>query len=365
MQDQEIKQKIASFEGWHYQFDLNGNLTPIRKSNRVNRHEQRKKYFFNPLVQLFGGSLAGKRVLDLACNAGFWSLSAADAGCDYVLGIDGRQMHVDQANFVFEVKEVEKDRYDFVAGDIFETDLRQFGTFDVVLCLGLMYHISKHMELMEKISEVNDDLLVIDTTLSMARGSFLEVQRQGPVSPMAAVDYPLAMKPTKQAMRHLVKAFGYSVVTLEPDFRNAEGEPDWSGGGDFHIGARRAFICAKKTDLSRLAVETEPTERPKPQRPKAQRSKAQRSKAQRLEPIVADSAQSLLRRTDRLLSELFVSRRWKVAAVLGAVSQALRGTRSPLPEERLRELKGELRTLVRQSNRASSGRRSKRASRTN
>jgi tRNA (mo5U34)-methyltransferase len=355
MQDMEIKQKIASFEGWHYQFDLNGNLTPIRKSNRVNRHEQRKKYFFDPLVQLSGGSLAGKRVLDLACNAGFWSLSAADAGCDYVLGIDGRQMHVDQANFVFEVKEVEKDRYDFVAGDIFETDLRQFGTFDVVLCLGLMYHISKHMELMEKISEVNDDLLVIDTTLSMARGSFLEVQRQGPVSPMAAVDYPLAMKPTKQAMRHLVKAFGYSVVTLEPDFRNAEGEPDWSGGGDFHIGARRAFICAKKTDLSRLAVETEPTERPKPRRPKAQR----------LEPTVADSALSLLRRTDLLLWELLVSRRWKVATALGAASQVLRGTRNPLPEERLRELKGELRTLVRQSNRASSGRRSKRASRTN
>jgi 2-polyprenyl-3-methyl-5-hydroxy-6-metoxy-1,4-benzoquinol methylase len=352
----EIKQKIASFEGWHYQFDLNGNLTPIRKSNRVNRHEQRKKYFFDPLVQLFGGSLRGKRVLDLACNAGFWSLCAAEAGCDYVLGIDGRQMHVDQANFVFEVKEVEKDRYDFVAGDIFETDLRQFGTLDVVLCLGLMYHISKHMELMEKISEVNDDVLVIDTTLSMAQGSFLEVQRQSPASFMAAVDYPLAMKPTRQTVRDLVRAFGYSVVTLEPDFRNADGEPDWSGGGDFHKGARRAFICAKKTDLSHLAVETEPIEHPKAQRPKAQ---------QRPGPTGADRAKPLLRRTDRLLSQLFISRRWKLATALSAALQVLRGTRSPLPEDKLRELKGELRTLLRQSERASSGRRSKRASRTN
>jgi len=62
---------------------------------------------------------------------------------------------VDQANFVFEAKEVERDRYDFFLGDLFETDLRGFGTFDVVLCLGLMYHVSKHVERMEMISEVN------------------------------------------------------------------------------------------------------------------------------------------------------------------------------------------------------------------
>lgn len=257
MQDEEIRQKIDSFSGWHYQFDLRGNLTPIRKETRVNRHTQRKKHFCDPVVQLFGGSLAGKRVLDLACNAGFWSLSAIHAGCDYVLGIEGRQMHIDQANFVFEVKEVEKNRYDFVVGNIFETDLRQFGTFDVVLCLGLMYHISKHMNLMEKISEVNDDVLVIDTTLSRARGSFLEVQRQFPDSPMSAVDHGLSMKPTKQAVRDLVEEFGYSMVTLDPDFRNAKGEPDWSGGQDYRGGSRRAFICAKKTDLSQLSSKVE------------------------------------------------------------------------------------------------------------
>jgi len=75
IQDEEIRQKIASFPRWHYRFDLKGNLTPIFEERFANRHEQRKKYFFDPLVQLFGGSLAGKRVLDLGCNAGFWSLS--------------------------------------------------------------------------------------------------------------------------------------------------------------------------------------------------------------------------------------------------------------------------------------------------
>ena len=38
--------------------------------------------------------LKGKRVLDLGCNAGFWSLNAAEAGADFVLGVDGRQIQV-------------------------------------------------------------------------------------------------------------------------------------------------------------------------------------------------------------------------------------------------------------------------------
>jgi hypothetical protein len=61
MQDEEIRQKIASFPRWHYQFDLRGNLTPIHKERRAIRHAQRKKHFFGPIVRLFGGSLEGKR----------------------------------------------------------------------------------------------------------------------------------------------------------------------------------------------------------------------------------------------------------------------------------------------------------------
>jgi 2-polyprenyl-3-methyl-5-hydroxy-6-metoxy-1,4-benzoquinol methylase len=105
---------------------------------------------------------------------------------------------------VFEAKEVQRDRYDFYWGDLFETDLQQFGTFDVVLCLGLMYHVSKHVELVEKISEVNNDILVIDTTLSVTDGSFLELRREDTKGFRTAVDRELVMHPTKQAVCELV-----------------------------------------------------------------------------------------------------------------------------------------------------------------
>ena len=251
MRDEEIREKIASFPRWHYRFDLKGNLTP-KSGKAINRHEQRKRYFFDPLVQLFGGSLAGKRVLDLGCNAGFWSLSAIRAGCDYAAGVDGRQMHIDQANFVFEVEEVEEDRYDFLADDLFRVDFREFGRFDIVLCLGLMYHVSKHMELMEKISEVNDDVLLIDTALSTLRGSCFQLRREPLDDPRMAVDYELTMAPTWKAVRDLTQQFGYRVAALRPNFDRHEGLQD------YETGRRRAFLCAKQTDVSRVPAEIEP-----------------------------------------------------------------------------------------------------------
>jgi tRNA (mo5U34)-methyltransferase len=251
MRDQEIADKIASFPRWHYEFDLNGHRTPVHGHFRINSHEQRKRYFFEPLLELCGGSLEGKRVLDLGCNAGFWSLAAVQSGCDFVLGIDGRQMHVDQANFVFDVKGVEPDRYEFVTGNIFDVDLASFGTFDIVFCLGLLYHVSKQVSLLEAISRVNDDILLIDTLLSVAPGSYLRVRSESVDNPLHAADRELVLSPTKRAVVDLTRGFGYSTVVLKPLFS------DYTGAHKYRQGRRRAFLCAKKSSLDHLSAAVE------------------------------------------------------------------------------------------------------------
>ncbi len=260
MDDRQLLERINSFERWHYQFDLAGHLTPIANKTRINRHRQRKRYFFDPLVALCGGSLEGLRVLDLGCNAGFWSLHAIENGCDYVAGVDGREMHIDQANLVFETKGVSKARYDFVQGDIFDYDLTQLGRFDIVFFFGLMYHISKPIVLMEKIAEVNSDIVVIDTGLSTVKGSYLQVSHEGTDDPRNAVSDTLILLPTKKAVAEIAQRSGYSVVMLRPQFT------DYTGAATFNNNARKAFICAKKTDLSTLDGIAEPIDDPPPSR---------------------------------------------------------------------------------------------------
>ena len=247
MDNQELIDKINSFERWHYQFELNGVLTPIADPTRINRHMQRRAYFFEPLLKLYNGSLKGKRVLDIGCNAGFWSLQAIEAGCDYILGVDGRQMHVDQANLVFETKGIDADRYDFVLGDIFEYDFAQHGEFDIVFYFGLMYHINKPVVLMEKIAAVNSDVVIIDTDLSTLKGPFLEIHHEPLDDPRNAVFNTMVLWPTKQAVAAIARQSGYEVIMLEPKFT------DYTGSDAFKSDGRRAFICAKSSDLKTLA----------------------------------------------------------------------------------------------------------------
>jgi SAM-dependent methyltransferase len=249
----ELHQRIHQFPQWHYQLDLNGELTPIFDKRQINRHEQRRKYFFDPLVAQLGGSLEGKRVLDLGCNAGYWSLLALQKGCEYLVGIDGRQMHVDQAQLVFAVNEIDPSRYELVRGNLFDIDLRQLGSFDIVFCLGLMYHVSKPVTLIEKIAQVNSDLLIIDTSLAGLPGSLLHYKREVLDDPRSGVDYDLVAYPTRRAVIDMVRPFGYTVAVPKPRFT------DWEGSADYRLRKRRAFLCAKQTELASMPIEGEST----------------------------------------------------------------------------------------------------------
>jgi SAM-dependent methyltransferase len=249
LSEDQIAARVAEFPAWHYQFDLGGVTTPIVEPRYVARHAERKAYFFDPVVRALGGSLAGKRVLDLGCNAGYWSLAAAEAGCEHVLGIDGRQMHVDQARLVFEVNRVAPERYDFRKADLYDVDLAEHGPFDLVLCLGLLYHVSKPMELFERIAAVNTDLLIVDTTLVGFPGSLLRLKKEDLEDPRSGIDYEVVTYPTRQAVIDMVRAFHYSVRLLKPEFSS------WEGSRDYRCGMRRAYVCAKRTDLSAVGIE--------------------------------------------------------------------------------------------------------------
>jgi 2-polyprenyl-3-methyl-5-hydroxy-6-metoxy-1,4-benzoquinol methylase len=246
---QELQRLIDEFPVWHYRFEFDGGVsTPIYRPDYANRHVQRRRMFFGPLVEACGGSLSGRRVLDLGSNAGYWALCALEAGADFVLGVDGRQMHIDQAQLVFDAKGVDPASYRFELGNIFEHELHE--QFDIVLCLGLMYHIAKPVEIFEVMAGTGADLLLIDTTVSLAPWSLFRVAHEESLeNPRNAVDYELLLIPTRQAIFDLARQFGYRSVALAHDIT------DYTGMADYRARERAAFICSKSTPLDALARE--------------------------------------------------------------------------------------------------------------
>ena len=167
-----------------------------------------------------------------------------------MLGVDGRQTHIDQSNLVFDAKGVDPSRYRFELADIFQLDLSDEAPFDVVLCLGLLYHVSKPFELFERISAWNADLLVVDTAISSIGGPFFRIVGQDLDEPRSAVDRAVALHPSGEAVTRLAEEFGYtSAVMLRPRFTS------WEGAASYKSGRRRAFMCSKHTALEGLDTE--------------------------------------------------------------------------------------------------------------
>jgi SAM-dependent methyltransferase len=239
MNDSEIAARIAAFPRWHYAFDLRGHSTATPGVTRVQRHARRLPYLLDPLAAACGGSLAGLRVLDLGCNAGFWSLHAIRRGAAFVLGVDARRMHVEQAKLVFEVEGVGAASHRFVEADLLAADWTPWGRFDVVLCLGLLYHVSRPVELFGRIAATGARHVVVDTALSHLPGAAFEARREPTDDPRNAVASGLVLWPTRDAVVALAVEFGYSTRELEPRF------DAWDECDDYRDGSRRGFLMAR------------------------------------------------------------------------------------------------------------------------
>jgi tRNA (mo5U34)-methyltransferase len=122
--------------------------------------------------------LGGCRVLDVGCNAGFHAIEMARRGASRVLGIDSDPRYLAQARFAASYLGVDIELRQLSVYDVGRLGER----FDVVLFMGVLYHLRHPLLALDLIREhVAADLLVVQ---SMLRGSAGVTQ----VEP----DYPFA-----------------------------------------------------------------------------------------------------------------------------------------------------------------------------
>jgi tRNA (mo5U34)-methyltransferase len=109
--------------------------------------------------------LSGKSVLDIGCNAGFYSLEMKRRGARKVVGTDTDPRYLDQARFAAEVNGL-----DVEYRELSVYNVAQLGEkFDLVIFMGVLYHHLRHPLLaLDLIHEhVARDLMLFQT---MQRG---------------------------------------------------------------------------------------------------------------------------------------------------------------------------------------------------
>ncbi|MBO9997490.1 MAG: methyltransferase domain-containing protein [Cyanobacteria bacterium SID2] len=121
--------------------------------------------FLQVVADFCGKDFSTLRVLDLACLEGLYGLELAMQGAT-VLGIEGRDSNLAKAQFAREVLELEN--IEFVCDDVRNLSPQKYGTFDVVLCIGIFYHLDAPdvFRFAENIAEVCTRLAILDTHVS-------------------------------------------------------------------------------------------------------------------------------------------------------------------------------------------------------
>lgn len=109
--------------------------------------------------------LSGKSVLDIGCNAGFYSLEMKRRGAARVVGIDSDARYLRQARFAADVMGADIEFRQMPVWDVARLGER----FDLVIFMGVLYHLRHPLLALDLIHEhVARDLLLFQ---SMQRGS--------------------------------------------------------------------------------------------------------------------------------------------------------------------------------------------------
>lgn len=156
-----MRDEIKALAPWFHNIDLGGVETA--PEHFLGDYPRSK---FERFANAIPADLSGKTVLDIGCNAGFYSFEMKRRGAGRVLGIDSDDRYLAQARLA--AKAFGYDDVEFANRSVY--DVGALGErFDLVVFMGVFYHLRHPLLALDLIREhVAGDMLLFQT---MQQGS--------------------------------------------------------------------------------------------------------------------------------------------------------------------------------------------------
>lgn len=146
---------------WFYTFQLGGGVeTPLIYDWLALAHETRFRMILPELDAAFGDRWPQVTCLDLGCNEGYFGFRIAERGAR-VVGFDARAANIEKAQFI--KRHLQAANTEFYVGDVADLTPETYGTFDLTLFLGILYHLENPIDILCRLRAVTKELCVIDT----------------------------------------------------------------------------------------------------------------------------------------------------------------------------------------------------------
>jgi 2-polyprenyl-3-methyl-5-hydroxy-6-metoxy-1,4-benzoquinol methylase len=143
MTNQELQKKIRDLGTWYQKINIEGIITSS-KGNPYSSMEEAESTW-KKINSCISDNYNSLKILDLGCNAGYYSVMAAKKGAS-VIGIERNEGWFKQSLFLKDYYEnLWKTKLDiqYIHKEILDVDYSKFGKFDYIFAFAILYHIGK------------------------------------------------------------------------------------------------------------------------------------------------------------------------------------------------------------------------------
>lgn len=217
---------------WFYPFRLpGGQVTTTYDGGALDAiHATRLVMLQTALRAEFGDSIADRSVIDIACHQGWFSTKVAEMGARDVLAIDARAEHVADATLIRDALGLRNMRV--AQSDVHALTPQAPGTFDIVLMLGLIYHLENPVGALRVARALTRRICLVETQIVPGmtgmvdygsyrfvrplKGSFGIVDETEETHGPEASTTGICLVPSLEALFWILRKVGFSRVDLLP-----------------------------------------------------------------------------------------------------------------------------------------------------
>ena len=170
---EELREQVEELAPWFQNIDL-GHGIETAPDHLLGDYPAFK---YSRFADALPEDLAGKSVLDIGCNAGFYSIEMKKRGAGRVLGIDSDERYLEQARLATKV--LGYSDIEFAKLDVY--DVAELGEkFDLVIFMGVFYHLRHPLLALDLIREhVAGDRMLFQT-MQQGTDAVLQVPEDHP-----------------------------------------------------------------------------------------------------------------------------------------------------------------------------------------
>lgn len=197
-------------------------------NDKVN-YDHFKVHRIKQIVSDRGLLRSGVRLLDIASLQSMYAIEFALEGLD-ATSIEGREANIEKGRFA--AKALDAKNITFHQDDVNNIHPDKYGCFDVVLCMGILYHIAKdkYIDFLRNVAASCTDTLIIDTFISLHDDEYVECggvrypgatwrefeegvsQTEREKSAHSALNHNLSFAMTKTALIAFLETLGFTSI---------------------------------------------------------------------------------------------------------------------------------------------------------